>query len=326
MGQLQQLSDQLESARSQYDAANSKLAAIKHQQDVNRYELRVAKHNLKISQRTIEQRLIALYNGQDQSTLEVILGAKSLDDLLNRINNANTVTSQDASVLKQINQFRSTIDKSAVRLKQANAEQSRVVAQRAAAKAEIESKIGQTQRLYASIHNEIAKLVAAQAAQQRMLRLQAEARLRAQQAATSASIANTVVGISASTANDQVILPPNTHGGVIGYAMSQLGVPYVWGGATPGAGFDCSGLVMWAYSQVGISLPHSSYAMAGIGQSVPRDQLQPGDILLFDGDSHVGLYIGNDQFIEAPHTGDVVKISSLDSGWYSAAYDGARRV
>jgi peptidoglycan DL-endopeptidase CwlO len=325
MGQLQQLSDQLERARSEYAAASSKLAAIKHEQEVNRYELRVAKHNLRISQRNIERRLVALYVGQRQSTLEVILGAKSLDDLLNRINSANSVTSSDAVVLKEIHQFRQTIDRSALRLKTANAEQSQVVAQRAAAKAEIESKIGQAQRLYASIHGEIAKLVAAQAAQQRMLRLQAEARLRQQQVSQAAQNEGTVVGISAATANDQFIAPPPTHGGVVQYALSQLNTPYVWGGAAPG-GFDCSGLVMWAYAQVGVSLPHSSYAMWNYGVPVSRDQLAPGDIVFFDGLGHVGLYIGNGEFVHAPHTGDVVKISSLGEDWYASAYVGARRI
>jgi cell wall-associated NlpC family hydrolase len=325
MGQLQQLSDQLERARSQFVAANSKLAAIKHQQNVNRYEFRVAKHNLKASYHAIEVRLVALYDGQQQSTLEVILGAKSLDDLINRINNANTVTAQDASVLRQIKQFRTTIDRSASQLKKANAEQSQVVAQRAAAKAEIESKIGQAQRLYASLHTEIAKLVAADAARQRLLQQQAEARFRQQQAAAAAQSQNTIVGISAATANDQIVSPPPTHSNVVGYAESQMGVPYVWGGASPG-GFDCSGLVMWAYAQVGVSLPHSSYAMWNYGVAVSRDQLEPGDIVFFNGLDHVGLYIGNDEFIEAPHTGDVVKISSLDSGWYASTYVGARRI
>jgi cell wall-associated NlpC family hydrolase len=326
MGQLQQLSDQLERARSQYQAANAQLAAIRHQQDVNRYELRVAKHNLKASQRMIAQRLVALYTSDQQSTLEVILGAKNLDDLMNRLDNAKSVTSSDASVLGQVNQFRTTINRSAARLKRANAEQSHVVAQRAAAKAQIESKIGEEQHLYHSIQGEIAKLVIAQRAEQLRLQAQAEARLRQQQAASSAARASTVVGISVSTPeNDSVVLPPPTHGNVIDYAMSQLGTPYVWGGGAPG-GFDCSGLVMWAYAQVGVSLPHSSYAMWNDGVAVPRDQLQPGDIVFFDGLGHVGLYIGGDQFIEAPHTGDVVKISSLDSGWYSATYVGARRI
>ena len=326
MGQLQQLSDQLERARSQFDAANAQLAAIKHEQEVNRYELRVAKHNLKISQHTIAQRLVALYTGEQESTLEVILGAKNLDDLINRINNAKSVTSSDANVLVQVKQFRTTINRSAFRLKRANAQQSQVVAQRAAAKAEIESKIGEQQRLYHSIQGEIAKLVAAQHAEQLRLQAQAEARLQQQHAASAAARANTVVGISVATPeNDSVVLPPPSHGNVVDYAMSQLGTPYVWAGAAPG-GFDCSGLVMWAYSQVGVSLPHSSYSMWNYGVAVPRDQLQPGDIVFFNGLDHVGLYIGGDQFIEAPHTGDVVKISSLDSGWYAAAYVGARRI
>jgi cell wall-associated NlpC family hydrolase len=325
MGQLQQLSDQLERARSQLVAANAQLAAIKHQQAVNRYELKVAKHNLKASERTIARRLVALYTGQQESTLEVILGAKSLDDMINRINNANSVVSSDTSILHQVKQFRTTIDRSAKRLKQANAEQSKVVAERAAAKASIESKIGQQQQLYASIKGEIAKLVAAQAAEQARLQAQAQARLRQQQAVQTAQSQSTVVGISVGTANDQYVAPPPTHGNVVDYAMSQMGTPYVWGGAAPG-GFDCSGLVMWAYAQVGVSLPHSSYAMWGYGVPVSRDQLAPGDIVFFDGLGHVGIYIGNDQFIEAPHTGDVVKISSLDSGWYAATYVGARRI
>jgi peptidoglycan DL-endopeptidase CwlO len=326
MGQLQQLSDQLEGARSQYAAANAKLAAIKHEQDVNRYELRVAKHNLKVGQRTIEQRLLALYTTDQQSTLEVILGAKNLDDLINRINNAKSVTSSDTSVVLQVKQFRTTINRSAVRLKHANAEQSHVVAQRAAAKAEIEAKIGQSQRLYNSLQGEIQKLIAAQHAEQLRLQREAQARLAAQQAAASAARADTVVGISVTNPeNDSVVLPPPSHGSVVDYAMSQLNTPYVWAGSAPG-GFDCSGLVMWAYAQVGVSLPHSSYAMWNYGVSVPRDQLQAGDIVFFNGLDHVGLYIGGGQFIEAPHTGDVVKISSLDSGWYAATYVGARRI
>ncbi len=107
-------------------------------------------------------------------------------------------------------------------------------------------------------------------------------------------------------------------------AMQYLGTPYVWGGASPG-GFDCSGLVMYAYAQVGVSLPHSSYAQYGMGVPVSYDQLQPGDLVFFDGLGHVGIYIGGGQFIHAPHTGDVVKISAM-SGWYSSSYVGARRI
>ncbi len=326
MGQLQHLSDSLEVARSQYDSATLQLAKIQREQRENRRELHVAKHNLKVSQKTIASRLVALYQGDQESTLEVVLGARSLDDLITRIDNAKSVTSSDASILDQVKQFRTTIKRSAVMLKHANAEQAHVVAERAAAKHEIESKIAQQQTLYSSLQGEIAKLVAADRAHQEELQREAEARLAANQAQTNAQAAGTVVGISASVPeNDTVVAPPPTHSNVVGYAMSQLGTPYVWGGAAPG-GFDCSGLVMWAYAQVGVSLPHSSYAMWGAGVPVSRDQLEPGDIVFFDGLGHVGLYIGNDEFVEAPHTGDVVKISSLDEGWYAATYVGARRI
>ena len=154
----------------------------------------------------------------------------------------------------------------------------------------------------------------------------AQNRLRALRATQQQEQQQTVVGVSVVTPqSDTIVAPPPTHSNVVGVAISMLGTPYVWGGSAPG-GFDCSGLVMWAYAQVGVSLPHSSYAQFTYGVPVSRDQLQPGDLVFFDGLGHVGIYIGGDQFIHAPHTGDVVKISSLSEDWYAGNYVGARRI
>jgi len=255
----------------------------------------------------------------------VILGASSLDDMITRMDNAKSVTSEDASVLAQVKQFRAAVTRAGDQLKNAHDQQAHVVAVRAAAKHEIESKMTRAQSLYSSLEGEIKRLVAADHQRQIAMAQAAATRLRAQQSQQEQQSQSTVVGITAATPENDTVLPPPTHGNVVQYAISQLNTPYVWGGAAPG-GFDCSGLVMWAYAQVGVSLPHSTYSQYTYGVAVSKDQLEPGDLVFFDGLGHVGLYIGGGQFVEAPHTGGVVQISNLNAGWYAATYVGARRI
>ncbi len=107
--------------------------------------------------------------------------------------------------------------------------------------------------------------------------------------------------------------------GAVAAAKSKLGAPYVWGGAGPDT-FDCSGLTMWAYKQVGISLPHFTGAQWDVGRHVSRSELVPGDLVFFYSDlHHMGMYIGGGNMIHAPHTGDVVRIAPLDGRPYAGA-------
>jgi hypothetical protein len=112
---------------------------------------------------------------------------------------------------------------------------------------------------------------------------------------------------------------------VVAYARHFLGIRYSWGGTSPRTGFDCSGLVRFVYGHFGIPLPHSSFADVARGHPVSRRGLRPGDLVFFFGASHVGIYVGGERFIDAPHAGAHVQISSMH-GWYGSSYYGARRV
>lgn len=116
------------------------------------------------------------------------------------------------------------------------------------------------------------------------------------------------------------VAAPNARAaGAVREALTQLGVPYVWGGETAGRGFDCSGLTQWAYGKEGISLPHDAAAQ-NIGERVAQSNLAPGDLVVWDG--HVAMYVGNGHMIEAPHTGDVVHIVPLRTSNAGDAFEG----
>ncbi|HMI28825.1 MAG TPA: NlpC/P60 family protein, partial [Gaiellaceae bacterium] len=243
----------------------------------------------------------------------------SFEDLLSRVETVSSTSSQDANIVRQVATSKAAIQRNRNALRDAHAEQQRVVARKAAQRQHIQSQLAARRNLLSSIRGEIQRIKAAEAAQQRQLASAAQSRLAGQ---TTPSVSG--IGVGASTPEGSTIAPPNVHGGVVGVAMHYLGVPYVWGGSSP-RGFDCSGLVMYAFAAIGISLPHSSYAQFNMGTPVSIGQLQAGDLVFFSGASHVGIYIGGGQFIHAPHTGDVVKISSL-SGYYSSAWAGGRRI
>jgi cell wall-associated NlpC family hydrolase len=109
-------------------------------------------------------------------------------------------------------------------------------------------------------------------------------------------------------------------------ALQAVGIPYRWGGSSPSGGFDCSGLVRWAYGRLGVSLPHSSYALYGMGRRVPRSRLRPGDVLFFSGLGHVGLYLGRGRMVHAPQSGRNVEVVGLGGSYYGRGLVGARRI
>ena len=346
LGEINALDVSLDRAVEAYNASTAKLQGIEHDQSVNRYELKVAKRNLRHEQTALARRLVAIYTSETEtSSIGVLLGATSLDDFVNRVDTVNSVAKQDVRVSRQVRQFRALVATQKRDLAHAHVRQATIVQQRADARASIESQLSERKQLVSSIRSEIARLEAEERARQARLEAEARARLLAAQMAqhqqdvspsdaiapfstssidSSSGSTDESPGVVASTPDAAVVPSSSSGGSAVSVAMQYLGTPYVWGGASPG-GFDCSGLVVFVYSQLGISLPHYTGALWNVGTPVSIDQLEAGDLVFFYGLGHVGIYIGGGEFIHAPHTGDVVKISTLD-GSYSSSFDGARRI
>jgi cell wall-associated NlpC family hydrolase len=322
LAQINAMDAQLEKAVEAWNGANVRLGQIKHDLEVNRSRLETAKKNLASARARVSERLVALYTTNSPDALSILLGASSLGDLIERLDSAERIAEEDARIAAEVTRYRNEVQSRQQALVKAESDQEKVVAERASQRASIQSQLAERQALYSSIKDQITQLEAAERERQARLAAQAKAAAKNHQPAPEPAPSSGSTGGSPTPSVPAP--PPSSHSSVVSIALQYLGVPYVWGGASP-SGFDCSGLTMYAYAKVGVYLPHNAAMQYGMGTPVSRSQLAPGDLVFFNGLSHVGMYIGGGRFVHAPHTGDVVKISSLSEYWYSATYVGARR-
>jgi peptidoglycan DL-endopeptidase CwlO len=336
LAQVGVIGQRLQAAEDAQWNAEQRLAAVKASLRHNEYRLMVARANLRASQKRLAARLYSLYVDGSPSTVEVLAGAHSLSQLISRGEAAEVLSNQDAALGEQAVHFEHAVQAREHQLKVLQRKRVAAVAARKAERARRASELSQEKRLLASIHTSIAQLQAQERAHELELKREAEARLRAEEAAQAAAARAAAAAArshtSSSSAPTTIVPPPGPpvtiatgnggagHPAAASIALRYLGVPYVWGGASP-SGFDCSGLVMYVYAQLGISLPH--YTVAQWNATEPIASPAPGDLVFFNSLGHVGIYIGGGQFVDAPHTGAVVRIDSLSS---FGGYDGARRV
>jgi cell wall-associated NlpC family hydrolase len=287
------LTQQTEVAVEAYDQAQARLDAISVQLDLARTQLQRAQNDLAARQALLAARLDAMYKTGQFSVVDIILTSRSFTDISKQIEFFRMISEQDQAAAAAIQQLTVAMQRLADQIDTRRAQALELTAEVQAHAAVIDQRLQDQRNLLAGLDAGIRSILASQ---------QTLASADAQRLARMANVdLSQIRGTPAQIA-------------VVRETMRYLGVPYVWGGASPRGGFDCSGLVMYVFRDFGVNLPHAATLQARLGHPVPFDRLQPADLVFFGDPSfyhHVGIYIGDGLFIEAPHTGDVVRVSVL---------------
>ena len=246
---------------------------------------------------------------------------------LDRASFLQSIARRNSDVLDQLSTARHRQAQAQVEATTTLADATAVLRSLDADKRAVAQAAGQAQTLLDSLQAQQAQLIAAaKDAAARQVAVARQAELARQAALNAAAAAAFAAGSSAPAAQTGTSHYSGSAAQIaLRVAQDQIGKPYVWGASGPES-FDCSGLTMYAYGKAGISLPHYTGDQWNAGRHVAQSQLAPGDLVFFGSDlGHMGMYVGSNTFIHAPHSGDVVKYSSL-TGYYQDNYAGAVRI
>jgi len=321
-GELDGINTQVEVAAEAYNGARYQLGQVTARIDENTRLTTQTTNDLKASRAILAQRLRDIYATPEPSLAEVLVSSGSISAAADEMSLLDEVGKQDASVVGGLREQKAKLVELRKQLDADKATATHAVAQREAQKQKVEALLAQRKAVLDNASSGLKQLIRQEKERQAREAAAQAALARQRQAATAiaSSGGNTPSVALAPGAVSSTPLPSGSgNAAAASVAMQYLGVPYVWGGASP-SGFDCSGLASYAYAQIGKSVPHYTGAAWAAFPQVPYDQLQPGDLVFFHGLSHMGIYIGGGQFVQAPHTGDVVKVSDLASyGGYVGA-------
>ena len=291
----------LEVVTEQFNDARVALAAQQAAAHTAAAELELATTVLAAAQQHIRGIARAAYTGQGFSSFEALMTSDSADSFVDRMSTLQLVAGHQNGLLERAATANVAAAQAAATAQQAAAEAQSQFDAVAAQQTALQVQVAEYQATFDAL--------SAQEQQAAIAGHHGEDRAsRAERGETPAASGPVVADSQAA----QI---------AIDTAMAQRGKPYVWAAGGPNS-YDCSGLTSYAFRAAGIGLPHSSRLQSQLGQAVPRDQLQPGDLVFFYRPvSHVGIYIGDGQMVHAPTSGDVVKVSPLMSG-----FSGARRI
>jgi cell wall-associated NlpC family hydrolase len=318
--QVSALNTKMEFAVEAYDAATQKLTVVQGQIHANERQLEIARYNLLVARQFLTQHVVSMYKQDKTGVLDVLLSTRSFDDLVTEVNALRQVGQSDSATVSTIAALKAQIAGHRVALLAEGKLAESLVAKRATTKQQISSDLQTRQSMLRGVQKQIDQMQAAAAAAARLAAQRAAAAAAAAQAAAQAAPQQIQSGGANNSAG--TTSTAGAHGSVVAIAQRYLGVPYVWGGASP-SGFDCSGLVMYVYAQLGISLPHNAAMQYASISHVAHGSEQPGDLVFFGSSAgsihHVGIYVGGSSMIDAPYTGVDVRYDAAFGGDYFAS-------
>lgn len=284
-------------ASEAYNLVKVDLDAITEKVDQTQKRLYDIRQSLRERRDLLNARAATMYKNGRTSMIEVLLRTKDFSEFLERADYVSRVARSDADLIERIKTTRDSVEALERGLAEERRQQQALVSQAQGKKSEVERKLGERRALLSSLNKDIQQQLAAQQ--------------RITQADTAALNKQ---------AEEALVNAPD--GGLAKTAMRYLGVPYHWAGEGPGKCptgehricFDCSGLTQYVYKLYGIDIPHNAAMQFNRGIHVTLQQARPGDCVYFGSPPHhCGMYLGNDMFIHAPQTGDVVKVTKLSS-------------
>jgi peptidoglycan DL-endopeptidase CwlO len=325
--QLSTVYEKSDMAVERYNEAASRLKDVQDRIGRNEHLLKVAEYKLEVADGHLTSRARQVYKANSTDLLDVVFASHTFDDLLVQLDVMQRMADNDADLVHEAAAYRQDIKDKRVALEADRKSAVQLVAEREKSKEQVLAVQSQLESTAGGLKTEIADLEAKAAA---AAKAKAEAAARAAAAVADTSSSGSSSGGSSSSGSGgssggggTVVDPGGSgHSAVVSIAQRYLGVPYVWGGASP-SGFDCSGLAMYCYAQVGISLSHGATDQQRASHPVPLNALLPGDLVFFGSASyshHVGIYVGGGQMIDAPHTGAVVRYDSIGGAWIGGRF------